>query len=157
MSSKPKTLLLGVFLALGAPVATQAGQGRRLAVFLLPSQLSLPSPDVHVLGAWSKDALFSTHFLNEAKITLGGRIALGCPVQTMSLEWLSLSRNCPGGGWRFNEHREQSYPIMPRVFPPECVFGLLSTELFISRHLQGSAPQLLSAWLAPLISQCLVN
>lgn len=89
---------------------------------------------------------------NEAKITLGGRVAFGCPVQTMSLEWLSLSRNCPGGGWGFNEQRKQSYTIIPGEFPPECVLGCLNWAIHLLVLREGSHPNFLARAPGPLAS-----
>lgn len=104
-----------------------------------------------------KGSIVQHPLLNQAKITLSGRIAFGCPGQTMSLEWLSLSRNCPGGGWGFNEQRKYSYTIIPREFPPECVLGGFQLSYSSLGSQKGNAPQFLGTWLYPLASQPLVQ
>lgn len=122
---------------------------RRLAAFLRP-HVTAPIPWRPCDGCLVKGSIVQHSLLNETRLKLRGRIALGCPVQTMSLKWLSLSQNCPGGKWGFNEQRKQSSPSYPENFLHYVFWAAFNLAIHLLALWKEMHPNFLAPCCTPL-------
>lgn len=161
MSSKPRRFHLGAFQTSIVPAATIPPP---TLPGLKPGSLPIaPTPLIPISrcpcdGYPMKEYIVQYLLLNRAKITLSGWIAFGCPLQTMSPQWLSLPGNFPQGEWVFNKRRKQPCTIIPREFSSSCVLVYIQLSNLSVGTERGKTLQCLGTWLKTDFSiSCLGN